>query len=125
MKDLNHQYVIPSEFEIVFAALTNPITIELWSGFETDFTPEEGTEFSLWDGDIVGKNIKIIPCELIQQQWYFDGQEEKSIVTIELIPEGKNTRIKLLHENIPDEAFDDMIEGWNKYYFGALKKYFK
>lgn len=125
MRNLKQVHTIDSEPEIVYAAITNPLTIELWSGFTAEFVTEEGTEFSLWEGDIVGKNLKIVPAKLIQQQWYFDDQEEKSIVTIELFPEGKKTRIEMLHENIPDEEFEDMKEGWKKYYFGALKTYFK
>lgn len=124
MKNIKQNHKITAEREIVYAALTNQVTIELWSGFEASFQPLADTEFSLWDGDIVGKNIEIIPGELIKQQWYFDGQDEESIVTIKLKDAGKNTDIELLHINIPDEAFDDMKEGWNKYYFGALKKYF-
>ncbi len=125
MKNLKQNHKIPAEREIVYAALTNPLTIELWSGFDAEFIPEAGAEFSLWDGDIVGRNLEIQPCELIKQHWYFEGQDEDSIVTIVLSDDGKNTSIDLLHINIPDEAFDDMKEGWSKYYFGALKKYFK
>lgn len=125
MKNIKQNHKIPAEREIVFAAMTNPLTIELWSGYQAEFQTIEGTEFSLWDGDIVGKNLKIIPGELLQQHWYFEGQTDESIVTIKLLDEGKQTQIELLHVNIPDEAFDDMKEGWNKYYFGALKKYFK
>lgn len=125
MKNIKQNHMIPAEREIVFAALTNPLTIEVWSGYTAEFEAVEGTEFSLWEGDIVGKNLEIVPGELIKQQWYFDGQDEDSIVTIKLKDAGNQTSIELLHINIPDEAFDDMKEGWNKYYFGALKKYFK
>ena len=125
MKYLKQTHTINSEPEIVFAALTNPLTIELWSGFEAEFVAEAGTEFSLWEGDIVGKNLEIIPGKFIKQHWYFEGHTEQSIVTIELSPDGENTKVELVHENIPDEAYDDMKEGWKKYYFGALKKYFK
>jgi uncharacterized protein YndB with AHSA1/START domain len=125
MKNIKQNHTIPAEREIVFAALTNPLTIEIWSGYDAEFHPVEGTEFSLWEGDIVGKNLEIVPGELIKQQWYFDGQDEDSIVTIKLKDAGNQTSIEILHVNIPDEAFDDMKEGWNKYYFGALKKYFK
>lgn len=125
MHNIRQTHQIKAEPEIVFAAMTNPLTIELWSGYKAEFIAQEGTEFSLWEGDIVGKNLKIVPGELIQQQWYFEGQKEKSIVTIKLSAEGSQTKAELLHENIPDEAFEDMKEGWKKYYFGAIKKYFK
>ena len=124
MKNLKQRHAITASVEEVYTALTNPLTIELWSGFPADFKPVEGTEFSIWDGDIEGKNLKFIENQLVQQQWYFDGQEEKSIVTIKLNPEGKNTLVELTHENIPNEVFEEMATGWKKYYFGAIKKYF-
>jgi uncharacterized protein YndB with AHSA1/START domain len=124
MKHLKQRHGISASVEEVYTALTNPLTIELWSGYPADFTPEEGTEFSIWEGDINGKNLKLIENELVQQQWYFDGQEEMSVVTIHLKKEGNSTIAELTHENIPDEAFDEMVIGWKKYYFGAIKKYF-
>lgn len=125
MQSIRQTHAIKAEPEIVFAAMTNPLTIELWSGYKAEFIAQENTEFSLWEGDIVGMNLELIRGELIKQHWYFEGQEEKSIVTIKLSPEGSGTKAELLHSNIPDEAYDDMKEGWKKYYFGAIKKYFK
>ena len=124
MKNLKQRHSIHATVEEVYTALTNPLTIELWSGYPAEFIAVEGTEFSIWEGDIVGKNLKLIENELVQQQWYFDGQEEKSIVTITLKKEGNNTVAELIHENIPDEVFDEMATGWKSYYFGAIKKYF-
>jgi uncharacterized protein YndB with AHSA1/START domain len=125
MKNLKQRHSILATTEEVYTALTNPLTIELWSGFPADFTPVEGTEFSIWEGDIEGKNLKFIENELVQQQWYFEGQKEESIVTIKLSKEGNNTVAELIHENIPDEAYDEMVTGWKKFYFGAIKKYFE
>jgi activator of HSP90 ATPase len=124
MKIIKQTHKINSEPDIVFAAMTNPITIELWSGYEAKFIAEPGTEFSIWEGDIVGKNLELVHGKLLKQQWYFEGQEEPSIVTIKFSPEGSHTVIELTHENIPDEAYDDMKNGWKKYYFGALRDYF-
>lgn len=124
MKTIKQRHVITAPVDEVYIALTNPLTIELWSGFEAQFEDVEGSEFSIFDGDITGRNLKFIENELIRQRWYFDTQDAESIVTIRFKSEGKNTIIELLHENVPDEAFDELTEGWKKYYFGALKKYF-
>lgn len=124
MKTINQRHVITAPIDEVYVALTNPLTIEIWSGYEAEFSPTEGSEFSLWDGDITGRNLKFIENELIRQRWYFDTQEDESIVTMRFKPEGKTTIVELLHENVPDEAYDELFEGWKKYYFGALKKYF-
>ena len=88
-------------------------------------TEEPETEFSLFDGDIEGKNLSFEKDSIIVQEWYFGDQEEKSIVTITLRPDRLYTKIELHHSNIPDEAFEDIAHGWDTYYFGGLKEFFE
>ena len=62
----------------------------------------------------------------IVQQWYFDGVTNESIVTIKL-HEGKkpeSTSLELVHTNIPEDVYDEFVEGWNNAYFGALIDFF-
>jgi activator of HSP90 ATPase len=125
MKILTQKHVISAPVDEVYIALTNPFTIELWSGYEAEMSTTPGSEFSLWEGDIVGKNLEFEENKLIKQQWYFDGQEEESIVTLTLLEKGDYTHVELSHINIPDEAFEEMKEGWKDHYFDALKKFFK
>ena len=105
-------------------ALTNPVTIELWTGETADMSTEPGSEFSLWEGAIVGKNIEFEPGKKIVQQWYFDGQSEESIVTIKIHPDKGGSSVELRHTNIPDADFNDIAEGWNDSYFGNLADFF-
>ena len=105
-------------------ALTNPVTLELWTGEAAEMSTEPGSEFSLWEGAIVGKNIAFEPGKKIVQQWYFDGQTEDSIVTIKLHPDKGGSSVELRHTNIPDTDFNDIAEGWNDSYFGNLADFF-
>ena len=82
MKDYKNYYIISAEPEVLYQALTNPATIRLWSGEPAEMSTEAGSEFSLWDGSITGKNILFEKGKKIVQEWYFGDQEEKSIVTI-------------------------------------------
>jgi len=125
MKDFKKYYIIPAEVEDVYTALTNPFTIELWTGYPAVMDENIGTEFSLWEGDIVGKNLEIEKNKKIVQQWYFGDQSEESIVTIKLFPDKKGTQVELIHKNIPDEDFENIKEGWNEYYFGAIKEFYE
>jgi activator of HSP90 ATPase len=127
MKNIKKHYHIKATADDIFTALTNPLTIEIWSGASAVMQAVEGTEFSLWDGDITGINIEFEPGKKIVQEWYFENEEgvspeEKSIVTIKLHNEGNSTDVELLHLNIPDEAFDNIAEGWDRYYFKPLKE---
>ncbi len=123
MKQLQKSFIIKADRDEVFNALTNPIALELWTGYPAFMEARPGTEFSLWEGDISGKNLEIIQGKKIVQEWFFDDPENISIVTIELEDYNKGTRIHLSHTNIPDEAFSNLEYGWKEYFFGALKKY--
>ena len=120
MRDFKKYYKINTEAEILFSALTNAATIQLWTGEPAVMEPVEGTEFSLWEDSIVGKNLTIIPGKKLVQEWYFGETEHPSIVTILLHEEKNHTSVELRHTNIPDEIYDNITQGWNENYFGAL-----
>jgi activator of HSP90 ATPase len=86
---------------------------------------EPGSEFSLWDGSICGRNIECDPGKKLVQQWYFGDQPEESIVTILLHAKGMGTSVELIHTNIPDEDYQDIVTGWNNSYFGSLIEFYK
>ena len=68
---------------------------------------EVGSEFSLWSGSIVGKNLEFEENKKIVQQWFFN-QDEESIATIKLHVDGESTSVELSHTNIPDEDFENI-----------------
>ncbi|MBX0332566.1 SRPBCC domain-containing protein [Pontibacter sp. HSC-14F20] len=125
MKDYKKYYIIPADPEEVYAALTNPNTIQLWSGDPAEMSTEPGSEFSLFEGNIVGKNMEFEEGKMLVQEWYFGEQADKSIVTIKLHPHKHGTSAELRHINIPDEDYDDIVEGWNEAYFGALIEFYE
>jgi len=124
MKDFKKYYRITATPEEVYIALTNPFTIELWTGEPAEMSTEPGSEFSMWEGSIVGKNLDFEEGKKLVQQWYFDGQPEASIVTIKLHPDKAATSVELKHTNIPDAEFEGFAEGWDNSYFGALTEFF-
>lgn len=124
MKDFKKYYHIPASPEEIYLALTTPATIQLWTGEPAEMVAEAGTEFSLWDGSIVGRNIELEPGKKIVQQWYFDTQEDDSIVTIKLHPDSQGTSVELKHTNIPDADYDDITDGWNNVYFASLIEFY-
>ncbi|HPR73980.1 MAG TPA: SRPBCC domain-containing protein [Bacteroidales bacterium] len=112
---------LPSD---VYSAFTNSFTIELWSGHPAVMSTEPGTEFSLWEGDITGRNIEFVPDRKIVQEWYFGEQQEKSVVTVTIRPERDYSLVTVEHTNIPDDDYENITEGWNEYYMGAINALF-
>lgn len=119
MKNFKKYYIIPATPEEIYRALTTEITIRLWTGDIVEIDPQVGGEFSLWDGSINGKFLELDPYKKIVQEWYF-GEEEESIVTIKLHEHKKGTSFEVNHTNIPEEAYDDIVDGWDNEYVGSL-----
>jgi len=125
MKTLKKYLLLPVTPEEVYLAMTKEQSIQLWTGAEVDFTEETGTEFSFWDGDIVGKNLEFDFGKRIVQEWYFGEENEPSIVTIKLHPDKKGTSLEFVQTNIPDEDYDDFTAGITEHYLGGLADFFE
>jgi activator of HSP90 ATPase len=124
MKTFKKTFKINAEPSDVYSAVTNHFTIELWSGYPAQMTTVPGSEFSLWEGDITGKNLEFIQDKKVVQEWYFGDQAEKSIVTITISSDRENSLVTVEQTNIPDKEFDGIAEGWREHYFDAIKNFF-
>jgi len=124
LKDFKQYFILPAEPEVVYAALTQEATIRLWTGAPVQMVAEPQTEFSLWDGDITGMNLAFEPGRMLQQEWYFGEQDEPSIVTIKLHEHKKGCSLEVNHTNIPEEAFEEISEGWEDVYVAALLDFY-
>jgi activator of HSP90 ATPase len=124
MKSFKKSFKIKAEPSDVYASLTNPYTIELWSGYPAQMSSEPGSEFSLWEGDITGRNLEFIQDKKLVQEWYFGDQIERSIVTITISADRENSLVTVEQTNIPDEDFSSISEGWRENYFEAISSFF-
>ena len=124
MKDYKKYYTLPAPPEEVYLALTNPFTLELWTGEKAEMSTEPGSEFSMFDGSISGKNIAFEESKKIVQQWYFGDQPEASMVTLKLHPKGQETSVELRHTNIPEQDYDNITTGWDESFFSILHDFY-
>ncbi len=123
MKEIKRYYTLHAEPKDVYNALTNQRMLEIWTGEPAVMDPVPGKEFSLWDGSIAGIILELEENKKIVQQWFFDEAEE-SIVTMKIHKHKKGTSVELMHTNIPDEAYENISDGWDEDYFGALSELF-
>lgn len=121
MKVINKTYTISSSVENVWRGLTDLKVIEKWSGSRCVMSEKEGSNFSLWDGDIWGKNIEVVSGKKLVQEWYAGKWNEPSIVVFELSGNQDSTILKLEHTNIPEKEFEGIDSGWDDYYLEPLK----
>ncbi|MCX6228125.1 MAG: SRPBCC domain-containing protein [Bacteroidia bacterium] len=123
MKEFKKYFKLSASPADIYNALTNPTMIEIWTGEPAVMSTEVESEFSLWDGEIVGRNIEFVTDQKIVQSWYF-GEDVESIVTIKLHLDKQGTNVEVHQTNIPDEAYENIAEGWESDYFASLSELF-
>ncbi len=119
---LKQKYLINAPASKVWEALTNSKMINEWGAGPSKMDDLDGFEFSLWGGDIWGKNIKVAKEKLLKQEWTSGKWEKPSIVEFNLKEKGGKTELNLSHTGIPDMEFKDIESGWKDYYLGPLKE---
>lgn len=124
MKNIKRYYILNAEPKDVYNALTNKTMLEIWTGESAEMETKPGTVFSLWGGSISGINLEFEENRKIVQKWFFEEDQEDSIVTMKLHEHKKGTSLELSHTNIPDEAYENISDGWDEDYFGALNELF-
>jgi activator of HSP90 ATPase len=120
--DFKKYFKIKASVSDVYNAIVNPAMIELWTGDDAVMDDQVGTEFSLYEGNIVGKNLEVEKNKKIVQEWFFGEQENPSIVTIILHQDKEYTSAEVRHTNIPDDSFENISEGWDYSYFGPISE---
>src|SRR5687767_12169913 len=124
-KPIQQTYEINGTPSQVFDALTNPETFQKWSRAPAKIDDQVGTEFSIFGGNIVGKNLEVIPNQKLVQDWTAAEVEvSHSKVTFTLVPTGGSTNVELLHEGVPEAALETISQGWNAHYLGKIQKMF-
>lgn len=121
--EIEKTYRIAAPRNLVWAALTDPIHIETWSGAPAFMADKPGTEFMLWDGDVRGRNLQVDPGHILVQEWYGGDWDEPSIATFTLWDASDGgTFLELSHSNVPAEETADLDTGWDDYYLGPMKR---
>ncbi len=121
MKTISKKYLINSSIEKVWESLVTPRIIEKWSGSKAEMSDEENSNFKLWNGDIFGKNIKVVKNKELVQEWSEKNWDNPSEVNFSLVSKNNKTELVLIHKNVPDEKMESISSGWDEYYLGPLK----
>jgi activator of HSP90 ATPase len=91
----------------------------------TDINPAVGGAFTLFGGYITGRQIELLPNELIVQAWRVGSwsRGRYSIARFELVAEGTRTRIVFDHTGFPKGRAEELASGWQEHYWDPLAKF--
>jgi uncharacterized protein YndB with AHSA1/START domain len=123
MKTIKQTIIFKASPHDVFEALMDSKKHSEFTGDKAVISRKVGGKYRAYGDYITGKNLEIIKDKRIVQTWHAsdwpDGVDSK--VIFELEADGKNTKLKFTHENVPDEQYAEVLKGWIEFYWGPMK----
>lgn len=120
--------VLPATAKTLFEMYLDPKAHETFTGASVVIGNERGAKFQAFNGQLTGTILEVIKPSLIIQSWRstaFRPDDQDSTLILSFTPEGDEGRIDLVHMDVPDHDYDDVTQGWEKYYWTPWRAYLK
>jgi len=117
---------LPASAEALFEMYLDPSVHQAITGAPVVIGDDRGAPFQAFNGALTGTIIDVVPPHLIVQFWRsteFKADDPDSILILSFTPEGNQGRIDVLHLDVPDQDYDGVTHGWEKYYWTPWRAY--
>ena len=123
---LHQEIEIHASPQRVYDALLSSKQFTAFTGMAATISTKADGEFSMFQGQIKGRNIELVPGQRIVQAWRPGSWKPGvfSIVKFELKPKGDKTLVILDHTGFPEGDYDSLNGGWTGHYWDPMKKFF-
>ncbi len=107
----------------------DPAAHAAFTGWPVMIAPEQGALFSAFDAQLSGQILTVLRPRLVVQSWRstkFHASDPDSTLILLFTPDEQNQehgRIDLTHLNVPEQDFEGVTEGWQKYYWKPWRAY--
>ena len=91
----------------------------------TEISHQAGGAFSAFGGYITGRQIELVPLQLIVQAWRVGNWDKGvySIARFALMDHGAGTNLQFDHTGFPVGQAEHLAAGWKEHYWEPLQKY--
>jgi activator of HSP90 ATPase len=123
---ITQSVVLPAPAEHLYATYLNPALHAAVTGAPVTVGSELGAPFLAFGGQLSGTMLSVIEPRLIVQSWRstnFRDSDPDSTLILTFVPEGGDGRIDLIHIDVPEQDYQGVSQGWEKYYWVPWKRY--
>ncbi len=123
---IRQSVVLPASAEKLFEMYINPSTHQAITGAPVEIGNQRGSAFKAFDGALTGLILEVIKPRLIIKSWRsinFLPEDPDSTLILSFTSEGDAGRIDLIHLDVPDQDYEGVNEGWEKYYWTPWRAY--
>lgn len=123
---IQQSVVLPAAAETLWEIYLDPAVHGAFTGKPVTIAARAGAEFRAFDGMLTGTILAVVRPRLVVQSWrsaLFKPENRDSTLLLSFTPEGEAGRIDLVHVDVPDHDYDDVVAGWEKYYWTPWRHY--
>jgi activator of HSP90 ATPase len=83
-------------------------------------------KFTAWHGQLSGRNLLIVPGEMIVQSWRaisWKPSDPDSILILRFSKAPGGGQVDMVHVSVPEHDHKGVTKGWPHYYWEPWKKY--
>jgi activator of HSP90 ATPase len=96
------------------------------TGGAANLSRKVGGKFTVWGGQLEGRNLLIVPNKMIVQAWratHWPASDADSILVLQFSRAPSGGRVDIVHANVPVHDHKGVSQGWPKFYWKPWKKY--
>ena len=123
---IRQSVVLPASAEKLFEMYINPATHQAITGAPVDIGANRGSAFKAFDGALTGTILEVIRPRLIVKSWRsvnFMAEDPDSTLILSFTSDEDAGRIDLVHLDVPDQDYEGVSQGWDKYYWTPWRTY--
>ncbi len=117
---IRQSVVLPAPAEALYATYLDPAGHSEIAGGPVTIEAKPGAAFKAFDGAISGVVLALGAPVLIVQSWrstHFEPADPDSTLILTFTPQGAEGRIDLVHLDVPEQDYQGVIDGWEKFYW--------
>ena len=123
-KDLRQVVIFKASRHDVYEALMNSEKHSEFTDAPAVISQEVGGKISVYDGEIDGENLELVPDVKIVQSWRYgdwpEGHYSRAVFSLSEAPGG--TELTFEQTGIPEDLYEDIRQGWIDYYWEPMKE---
>ncbi|GIY17381.1 activator of 90 kDa heat shock protein ATPase homolog 1 [Caerostris darwini] len=110
--------------EEFYRVLTTKEMVQIFTQGTCILEAKEGGKFELFDGNVQGHFVKMVPFKTIEQKWRFKTwpKEHFSDVTIEINEKEDCTEVNVTLMGVPKAEVENTKDGWRRFYWESIKR---
>jgi activator of HSP90 ATPase len=126
---IRQSVALPASGESLFDSYLNRATHAAFTGFPVTISGEPGSPFRAFAGQLSGTILAVARPHLIVQSWRstkFHARDPDSTLVLSFSPDAADAaqgRIDLVHLDVPEHDYEDVVAGWSKYYWDPWRAY--